>query len=90
MVILGYIGKRCSIRDPCRPDVFNKTIHSCVHGKCVNPGVKVDHLGYETSIHECKCNRGYTGAQCSTMVNILEECVIQQLLGTAYLGIAVR
>ncbi|KHJ78946.1 EGF-like domain protein [Oesophagostomum dentatum] len=68
---LGYIGRRCSVRDPCRPDAFNRTTHTCVHGKCINPGVKEDELGHETSIHECKCNRGYSGPQCSTVVSFI-------------------
>ncbi|EPB77674.1 EGF-like domain protein [Ancylostoma ceylanicum] len=79
--LLGYIGRRCSIRDPCQPDASNKTTHSCVHGKCVNPAVKEDHLGHETPIHGCKCNRGYTGAQCSTLVPAHKVLSLSSIVG---------
>ncbi|CAJ0935102.1 unnamed protein product, partial [Mesorhabditis belari] len=60
----GYVGTKCSMRDPCLPDENNKTMHACVHGVCSNPGVKLE-LGREVATHECTCSRGYSGPMCS-------------------------
>uniref|UniRef100_A0A1I7XFH1 EGF-like domain-containing protein n=1 Tax=Heterorhabditis bacteriophora TaxID=37862 RepID=A0A1I7XFH1_HETBA len=66
--------------DPCTPDSFNRTLHSCVHGECVNPVVKVVN-GHETALHECKCNRGYSGPQCNTQVEERRKLAISYVLG---------
>ncbi|VDM62043.1 unnamed protein product [Angiostrongylus costaricensis] len=67
----GFIGSRCTVRDPCWPDAFNRTTHTCVHGVCINPSVMKDSAGRETSVHECKCHWGYTGPQCITQRKML-------------------
>ncbi|KAK6025581.1 EGF-like domain protein, partial [Ostertagia ostertagi] len=46
----GFIGSRCTVRNPCQPDSFNRTTHTCVHGVCINPVVKV-YLFSSTSGH---------------------------------------
>ncbi|WKY15617.1 hypothetical protein Q1695_000808 [Nippostrongylus brasiliensis] len=74
----GFIGSRCVFRDPCQPDAYNQTTHTCVHGTCINPSVKADSSGRETAIHECKCNRGYTGSQCTT------KAFERKMLGMTY------
>ncbi|VDL75498.1 unnamed protein product [Nippostrongylus brasiliensis] len=74
----GFIGSRCVFRDPCQPDAYNRTTHTCVHGTCINPSVKADSSGRETAIHECKCNRGYTGSQCTT------KAFERKMLGMTY------
>ncbi|CAJ0583605.1 unnamed protein product, partial [Mesorhabditis spiculigera] len=60
----GFVGGRCSVKDPCIPDQNNKTLHNCVHGMCSNPGVKIE-SGRELATHECACYRGYSGPVCS-------------------------
>ncbi|XGW35519.1 hypothetical protein V3C99_019053 [Haemonchus contortus] len=77
----GFIGSRCTVRDPCRPDSFNRTTHTCVHGVCINPVVKIDSAGRETAMHECKCSRGYTGPQCTTQVSERKVLGVSYILG---------
>ncbi|ETN82634.1 hypothetical protein NECAME_01919 [Necator americanus] len=43
--------------------------------------IMTDHFGYETSTHECKCNRGYTGPQCSTLVSERKVLSLSYILG---------
>ncbi|PIO66579.1 EGF-like domain protein, partial [Teladorsagia circumcincta] len=77
----GFIGSRCTVRNPCQPDSFNRTTHTCVHGMCINPAVKVDSAGRETAMHECKCSRGYTGSQCTTQVSERKILGVSYILG---------
>ncbi|KJH47146.1 EGF-like domain protein [Dictyocaulus viviparus] len=77
----GFIGSRCSVRDPCRPDAFNRTTHTCVHGVCINPTVQRDDAGHETSVHECKCHWGYTGSQCLVKVSEQKMLALSRVLG---------
>uniref|UniRef100_A0A158Q8R8 Neurogenic locus Notch protein n=1 Tax=Elaeophora elaphi TaxID=1147741 RepID=A0A158Q8R8_9BILA len=63
----GYIGKRCTVEDPCVPDDQNRTRHDCVHGICMNPAVSMkDNM--EVASYECKCEFGYGGEHCIHLI----------------------
>ncbi|CAI2357503.1 unnamed protein product [Caenorhabditis sp. 36 PRJEB53466] len=65
----GFIGPRCSLKNPCTAQITSNNISSvtCVHGKCVNPVVHID-KNREVAKYECACDRGYTGPTCSQRI----------------------
>lgn len=63
----GYIGKRCTVEDPCIPDSLNRTRHDCVHGACIHPAVSMKN-DMEVASYECKCEFGYSGEHCIHLV----------------------
>ncbi|CAD6189419.1 unnamed protein product [Caenorhabditis auriculariae] len=78
----GYIGTRCSMVNPCIPNDKNQTLHTCVHGRCINPVVKLE-MGHEQVSYECVCDRGYTGARCRTKIEEKKLFAIGYILGPA-------
>ncbi|VDK78277.1 unnamed protein product [Litomosoides sigmodontis] len=64
---VGYIGKQCTVEDPCIPDALNRTRHDCVHGVCVHPAVSIKNNREEAS-YECKCEFGYGGERCIHLI----------------------
>lgn len=79
----NYIGKRCNIVNPCIKGPNNQTYHNCAHGNCVRPIVIVQTNGREVAQHECDCNRGYTGPQCTLLVQEHYHLKIAGLIGLA-------
>lgn len=67
MIILGYIGKQCTVEDPCIPDELNRTRHDCVHGTCVNPTVSIKN-NREVANYKCQCEVGYGGEHCIHLI----------------------
>lgn len=46
--ILGFIGLHCQLPNLCHPDPnLNRTLHNCVHGRCVRPRVVLGVDGHE-------------------------------------------
>lgn len=67
LVILGYMGKRCSVEDPCVPDSLNRSRHDCLHGACVHPIISIKN-DVEVADYECECDFGYGGDYCIHLV----------------------
>ncbi|UMM39588.1 hypothetical protein L5515_016577 [Caenorhabditis briggsae] len=78
----GFIGPRCSMRNPCTAQIASNNISSvtCVHGKCVNPVVHID-KNREVAKYECACDRGYTGPTCSQRIKESAMSNISYLFG---------
>lgn len=77
----GYIGPKCSMVDPCVPDVLNRTLHNCVHGLCTNPVVVTLPSGREVAQHDCECFSGFTGPQCTHHVEKHYAIALGYILG---------
>uniref|UniRef100_A0A1I7U097 Neurogenic locus Notch protein n=1 Tax=Caenorhabditis tropicalis TaxID=1561998 RepID=A0A1I7U097_9PELO len=80
----GFIGPRCSLRNPCTASIASNNISSvtCVHGKCVNPVVHIE-KNREVAKYECACDRGYTGPTCSQRIKESAMSNISYLFGPA-------
>ncbi|CAI5455806.1 unnamed protein product [Caenorhabditis angaria] len=78
----NFIGPRCSLRNPCSAQITSNNISSisCVHGKCVNPVVKIEN-NREVARYECACDRGYTGPNCSQKIKEAAMSNISYLFG---------
>ncbi|EGT59406.1 CBN-CRB-1 protein [Caenorhabditis brenneri] len=78
----GFIGPRCSLRNPCTAQIASNNISSvtCVHGKCVNPVVHIE-KNREVAKYECACDRGYTGPTCSQRIKESAMSNISYLFG---------
>ncbi|KAI6205479.1 hypothetical protein M3Y94_00796500 [Aphelenchoides besseyi] len=78
----GFIGQRCNQVDPCYPDAQNRSIHSCVHGTCVNARV-VKSRDREIIEHDCSCFENFEGPQCSYVAQGQKPLDIRYVLGPA-------
>ncbi|KAI6209562.1 Calcium binding EGF domain-containing protein [Aphelenchoides besseyi] len=78
----GFIGQRCNQVDPCYPDAQNRSIHSCVHGICVNARV-VKSRDREIIEHDCSCFENFEGPQCSYVAQGQKPLDIRYVLGPA-------
>ncbi|KAF1746962.1 hypothetical protein GCK72_023420 [Caenorhabditis remanei] len=78
----GFIGPRCSMKNPCTAQMSSNNISSvsCVHGKCVNPVVHIE-KNREVAKYECACDRGYTGPTCSQRIKESAMSNISYLFG---------
>uniref|UniRef100_A0A8R1XQU3 Uncharacterized protein n=1 Tax=Onchocerca volvulus TaxID=6282 RepID=A0A8R1XQU3_ONCVO len=77
---IGYIGKRCSVEDPCVPDSLNRTRHDCVHGACVRPAVSMKN-GQEMASYECECEFGYSGEHCIHLIEKKRSVSLSYIVG---------
>lgn len=78
----GFIGKRCNIVNPCTVNLHtNRSLHSCAHGHCVNPQIIQQENGKELAQHDCDCFDGYTGLQCSFLVETPKTLSIGFIIG---------
>ncbi|KAH7727975.1 CRE-CRB-1 protein [Aphelenchoides avenae] len=76
----GFIGTRCNMVNPCLPDAQNRTLHNCVHGRCVRPAV-IRQSSREVTQHECDCFEGYGGPHCSHLVQGEHHIALGYVLG---------
>uniref|UniRef100_A0A914C8E0 EGF-like domain-containing protein n=1 Tax=Acrobeloides nanus TaxID=290746 RepID=A0A914C8E0_9BILA len=67
--------------NPCLPDLQNRTLHTCVHGRCVNPIVIKQQSGREVTTHECDCFEGFEGPQCSHVIEKHHALALGYILG---------
>ncbi|KAM3727370.1 Uncharacterized protein ACO02O_04038 [Dirofilaria immitis] len=77
---IGYIGKRCTVKDPCIPDNLNRTKHDCIHGICINPIVTIKN-GQEMASYECKCEIGYGGEHCIHLIEKRRSVSLGYIVG---------
>ncbi|VDN81915.1 unnamed protein product [Brugia pahangi] len=77
---IGYIGKRCTVEDPCTLDSLNRTRHDCVHGACVHPTVSMKN-DMEVANYECECEFGYGGEYCIHLVEKSRSVSLGYIVG---------
>uniref|UniRef100_A0A915E4I8 EGF-like domain-containing protein n=1 Tax=Ditylenchus dipsaci TaxID=166011 RepID=A0A915E4I8_9BILA len=77
----GFIGKKCNMVNPCIPNVHNRTLHNCAHGRCVNPVVIRQYSGREVTQHDCECHKGYAGPMCTVLVQPSRSIALGFILG---------
>ncbi|KAK0403298.1 hypothetical protein QR680_016845 [Steinernema hermaphroditum] len=77
----GFIGRRCNVVNPCLPDALNRTLHNCVHGDCARPSVLTLDSGRDVAEHECDCLEGFSGPQCTHMVEKRRSITLSYIVG---------
>ncbi|KAL3990494.1 EGF-like domain family protein [Acanthocheilonema viteae] len=77
---IGYIGKQCTLEDPCIPDDLNRTRHDCVHGTCVHPTVGIKN-NKQVANYECKCEFGYSGEYCIHLIEKRKPILLGYIAG---------